>query len=549
MVQPRSRAGEADTARLCSSRLPALGLGGRFLAQQTCRGATCGGRVSGGVLSPASCEYTAPSCKTGLRLPVFDPRPSLWAETSSPLAPWANVTLTCQSPLPTLEFQLLKDGVGQEPVHLESPAHEHRFPLGPVTSTTRGLYSCRYKGNDDWISPSKLVDVTGAEPLPPPSISTSPVSWITPGLNTTLLCLSGLRGVTFLLRQEGKDQFVEVAEAPEATQASFPVHRAGNYSCSYRTHAAGTPSEPSATVTVEELAPPPAPTLTVARESAQVLRPGSPASLTCVAPLSDVDFQLRRGAEEQLVPRASTSPDRVFFLLSALAAGDGGGYTCRYRLRSELAAWSRDSAPAELVLSDGTLPAPELSAEPAILSPTPGALVQLRCRAPRAGVRFALVRKDAGGSRVQRVLSPAGPEAQFELRGVSAVDSGNYSCVYVDTSPPFSGSKPSATLELRVDGPLPRPQLRALWTGALTPGRDAVLRCEAQVPDVSFLLLRAGEEEPLAVAWSTNRFADLVLTHVGRQHAGTYSCRYRTGGSRSLLSELSDPVELQVAGE
>ncbi|KAM7232733.1 hypothetical protein CapIbe_014869 [Capra ibex] len=478
----------------------------------------------------------------------FDPRPSLWAEASSPLAPWANVTLTCQSPLPTLEFQLLKDGVGQEPVHLESPAHEHRFPLGPVTSTTRGLYSCRYKGNDDWISPSNPVDVTGAEPLPPPSLSTSPVSWITPGLNTTLLCLSGLRGVTFLLRQEGEDQFVEVAEAPEATQASFPVHRAGNYSCSYRTHAAGTPSEPSATVTVEELALPPAPRLTVDRESAQVLRPGSPASLTCVAPLSDVDFQLRRGAEEQLVPRASTSPDRVFFLLSALAAGDGGGYTCRYRLRSELAAWSRDSAPAELVLSDGTLPAPELSAEPAILSPTPGALVQLRCRAPRAGVRFALVRKDAGGSRVQRVLSPAGPEAQFELRGVSAVDSGNYSCVYVDTSPPFAGSKPSATLELRVDGPLPRPQLRALWTGALTPGRNAVLRCEAQVPDVSFLLLRAGEEEPLVVAWSTNRSADLVLTHVGRQHAGTYSCRYRTSGSRSLLSELSDPVELQVAG-
>lgn len=80
--------------------------------------------------------------------------------------------------------------------------------------------------------------------------------------------------------------------------------------------------------------------------------------------------------------------------------------------------------------------------------------MQLRCRAPRAGVRFALVRKDAGGRQVQRVLSPAGPEAQFELRGVSAVDSGNYSCVYVDTSPPFAGSKPSATLELRVDGEL-----------------------------------------------------------------------------------------------
>lgn len=38
-----------------------------------------------------------------------------------------------------------------------------------------------------------------------------------------------------------QDQFVEVAEAPEATQASFPGPRAGNFpSCSYRTHAAGT---------------------------------------------------------------------------------------------------------------------------------------------------------------------------------------------------------------------------------------------------------------------------------------------------------------------
>ena len=92
-----------------------------------------------------------------------------------------------------------------------------------------------------------------AEPLPPPSLSASPVSWITPGLNTTLLCLSGLRGVAFLLRREGEDQFLEVAGAPEATRATFPVHRAGNYSCSYRTHAAGTPSEPSAMLTIEEL--------------------------------------------------------------------------------------------------------------------------------------------------------------------------------------------------------------------------------------------------------------------------------------------------------
>ncbi|XP_054939689.1 alpha-1B-glycoprotein-like, partial [Physeter macrocephalus] len=96
--------------------------------------------------------------------------------------------------------------------------------------------------------------------------------------------------------------------------------------------------------------------------------------------------------------------------------------------------------------------------------------------------------------------------------------------------------------------PLPRPRLRPLWTGAVTPGRDAVLRCEGHVPDVSFLLLRSGEEEPSAVAWTTHPSADLVLTYVGPQHAGNYSCAYRSNWAHSLLSQLSDPVELQVAG-
>lgn len=95
--------------------------------------------------------------------------------------------------------------------------------------------------------------VPPAESLPPPLLSTEPVSWITPGLKTKLLCHGGFHGMTFLLRREGDDQFLEVAEAPEHAEATFPVHQPGNYSCSYRTHEAGVPSEPSATVTVEEL--------------------------------------------------------------------------------------------------------------------------------------------------------------------------------------------------------------------------------------------------------------------------------------------------------
>lgn len=91
------------------------------------------------------------------------------------------------------------------------------------------------------------------ESLPPPWLSMTPVSWITPGLNTTAVCRGGLRGVTFLLRREGDHEFLEMPEAQEGVEAAFPVHRAGNYSCSYRTHVAGALSEPSATVIIEEL--------------------------------------------------------------------------------------------------------------------------------------------------------------------------------------------------------------------------------------------------------------------------------------------------------
>lgn len=92
-------------------------------------------------------------------------------------------------------------------------------------------------------------------------------------------------------------------------------------------------------------------------------------------------------------------------------------------------------------------------------------------------------------------------------------------------------------------GPLPKPRLRPLWSGKVSPGRDAVLRCETPVAHQSLELLAAGE----VVASAYGPSEDLVLTYVGPQHAGKYSCRYRSRWP--LVSELSDPVELQVAGE
>nr|KAF6267441.1 alpha-1-B glycoprotein [Myotis myotis] len=255
----------------------------------------------------------------------IDTRPDLWAEAGSLQEPWANLTLVCRALLGTSDFQLFKDGELQERVRFSEGGLEHRFPLGAVTADTQGLYRCRYAmGENRWTSLSNLVEVTGADTLPAPELSSKPVSWISPGLTPTLLCRAGLAGVTFLLRRQGDDQFLEVAEAPEAVQATFQVHRAGNYSCSYRTHEAGAPSEPSATVTIEDMPRPPPPRLSVERESgesAAVLFPSSPqVSLRCVAPVEGVEFQLRRGDQELLVSSWGTTPGTVNFELKPLVS-------------------------------------------------------------------------------------------------------------------------------------------------------------------------------------------------------------------------------------
>ncbi|XP_048224991.1 alpha-1B-glycoprotein [Perognathus longimembris pacificus] len=484
----------------------------------------------------------------------FTTQPSLWADSKSLLEPWANVTLTCWARVETPDFQLLKDGVVKNHVHLGLPALEYQFPLGAVTSDNRGLYRCRsglFPGT--WTELSNLLEVTGAEPLPPPQLLVEPVSWITPGLNATLTCSTGLRGVTFLLTRHGDDEFPAVAVVGKNGVAIFSVHLAGNYSCSYQTHTAGRPSEPSATVTIEELAVPPPPVLTFRGWYPEILKPNERVTLVCMAPLSGVEFRLWQRVgnlnKEVLVPMSSTSPDRVFFELNQGNLWDGGPFTCRYRLHGKETTWSTESEPVEVVQSNEKLPAPVLTAEPADLRPAPGSLVRLRCAAPPGVVPrlFALQRQGPGGRRLLRVLRPGQPEADFELRDITAADSANYSCVYLDELP-FSGSVPSAPVELHVAGPLPPPQLRALWTGPLRPGSDASLRCQGQVPDVTFELLQEGREEPLDVQRSQDAWAHLALTSVGPQHAGNYSCRYRLQWSDAALSTRSHPVELLVAG-
>lgn len=80
--------------------------------------------------------------------------------------------------------------------------------------------------------------------------------------------------------------------------------------------------------------------------------------------------------------------------------------------------------------------------------------MKLRCTAPKTDLRFGLQRQGKPDLVVVQMLNSSGTEAVFELHNISTIDSGNYSCIYMEQAPPFSGSASSEPLELQVNGEL-----------------------------------------------------------------------------------------------
>lgn len=470
---------------------------------------------------------------------VVDPRPRLWAEPESLQDPGSKLTLVCQAFGWTRHFQLFRNGEAQAPVHLATPDHEHRFPLGTVTEDTRGIYRCRSGeenlGSWGWTELSELLHVSLPGSLAAPELTAVGDAWVEPGIPSRLVCRAGLRGVSYELQREGDDQAQQTA-ADSRGQASFLVSRAGNYSCRYRRHQDGAPSPPSASIEVPYLATPPPPKLDIQGEKLAVVPVGREVDLTCRIPSTWVETQLLHEGNVLQVPSWET-PGRKTFELGSKA--ESGSYTCRYRRGSydkDISnPWSRESKPVELLRSDGSLEAPELSAD---LSNRP---VKITCKAPKSGVHFALFQ----GQRPSIMKRPQGTEAVFELPRLSVAETDIYFCIYADPLPPFMGSRSSLPLELLASDKLPRPVL-SIPSSPVMPGTNAKMHCSGGLPHLKYQLLRTGQSTPVAEAWAQDGDeVDLLLPNVSPQHQGDYSCRYSVKDS---FSELSEPVRLRVAG-
>ncbi|XP_068953340.1 V-set and transmembrane domain-containing protein 1-like [Petaurus breviceps papuanus] len=135
-------------------------------------------------------------------------------------------------------------------------------------------------------------------------------------------------------------------------------------------------------------------------------------------------------------------------------------------------------------------------------------------------------------------------EAQFSLKPLGVQDSGNYSCIYYETTNSHAKSEPSEALEIWVTEALPKPSLSAWPSPMVASGGNVTLLCWGPPRGVRFALYKDGEEAPVATSEPTPTGAEFPLVHVSVNQTGKYRCRYLIGADSPVSAPPSDSLEL-----
>ncbi|MBZ3886111.1 Immunoglobulin superfamily member 1 [Sciurus carolinensis] len=528
------------TALLCCGEYKGVGKGpGQKAGVKSCGG---GGRALAAVSFAGLCNGVLTE-ETEIIMPT--PKPELWAETNFPLAPWKNLTLWCRSPSgSTKEFVLLKDGTGWIATRPASEQVRAAFPLGALTQSHTGSYHCHSWEEMAVSEPSEALELVGRDILPKPVISASPPIR---GQELQIRCKGWLAGMSFALYKEGEQEPVQQLGAV-GREAFFTIQRMedkdeGNYSC--RTHTEKRPfkwSEPSEPLelVIKEMYPKPF----FKTWTSPVVTPGARVTFNCSTPHQHMSFILYKdGSEIAASDRSWANPgaSTANFLIISVGIGDGGNYSCRYY---DFAIWSEPSDPVELVVTE-FYPKPTLLAQPGPVV-LPGKNVTLRCQGIFQGMRFALLQE-----RTQAPLqfqSASGNSADFLLHTVSAEDSGNYSCIYYETTMSNRGSYLSTPLMIWVTDTFPKPWLFAEPSSVVSMGQNVTLWCQGPVRGVGYILHKEVGPTSMQLWGSTSNDGAFPITNISGASLGRYSCCYHPDWTSPIKIQPSNTLELIVTG-
>ncbi|KAM8753206.1 immunoglobulin superfamily member 1 [Rhynchonycteris naso] len=473
------------------------------------------------------------------------PKPELWAETNFPLAPWKNLTLWCRSPSgSTKEFVLLKDGTGWIATRPASELVRAAFPLGALTQSHTGSYHCHSWEEMAVSEPSEALELVGTDILPKPVISASPPIR---GQELQIRCKGWLAGMGFALYKEGLQEPVQQLGAV-GREAFFTIQRMeereeGNYSC--RTHTETHPfkwSEPSEPLelVLKEMYPKPffntwaSPMVTL----------GARVTFNCSTPHQHMNFILYKdGNEIASSERSWASPgaSAAQFLITSVDIGNGGNYSCRYY---DFAIWSEPSESVELVVTE-FYPKPTLLAQPGPVV-FPGKNVILHCQGTFQGMRFALLHEET--QVPLQFQSTSGNSTDFLLHTVGAEDSGNYSCIYYETTMSNRGSHLSKPVMIWVTDTFPKPWLFAEPSSVVPMGQNVTLWCQGPVYGVGYILHKEKEGISMQLWGSTSNDGAFFITNISGTSIGRYTCCYHPDWASPIKILPSNTLELIVTG-
>ncbi|XP_059535500.1 immunoglobulin superfamily member 1-like [Myotis daubentonii] len=473
------------------------------------------------------------------------PKPELWAETNFPLAPWKNLTLWCRSPSgSTKEFVLLKDGTGWIATRPASKQVRAAFPLGALTQSHAGSYHCHSWEEMAVSEPSEALELVGTDMLPKPVISAPPPIR---GQELQIRCKGWLAGMGFALYKEGLQEPVQQLGAV-GREAFFTIPRMedkdeGNYSCSTHTEMHpfkwSEPSEPLELI-IKDMYPKPF----FNTWDRPVVTPGARVTFNCSTPQQHMSFILYKdGSEIASSDKSWTSSgaSAAQFVIISVGISDGGNYSCRYY---DFATWSEPSNSVELVVTE-FYPKPILLAEPGPVV-LPGKNVILHCQGALEGMRFALLHE---GTQVPlQFQSTSGNSADFFLHTTGAEDSGNYSCVYYETTMSNRGSHLSKPIMIWVTDTFPKPWLFAEPSSVVPMGKNVTLWCQGPVHGVGYILHKEKEATSMQPWGSTSYDGAFPITNISGANMGRYTCCYHPDWASPIKIQASNTLELIVTG-
>ncbi|XP_059009640.1 T-cell-interacting, activating receptor on myeloid cells protein 1-like isoform X3 [Mustela lutreola] len=250
-------------------------------------------------------------------------------------------------------------------------------------------------------------------------------------------------------------------------------------------------------------------------------------TLQCQTSTKKVNFVFRKGKVplESVQPWISTD-GLAEFQLTDLQAGNAGAYTCDYYRQRAPRTRSKPSD-ILLLLVTGSFLKPSLQAHQRG-EVTAGDTMTLRCQTPAnvyETIMFALLKAGAAGPI--QLQGPVEKETDFSLQNVTAGDTGNYSCVYFQTSAPFWASEPSDHLEIWVTDKTEMKHPKTVGTGIGTPGITLLV--------ISILLVLLG-------AFLICKYTRCAPTLRDLKKCGqVLSLRKRTADRASLVSRAEEP--------